>query len=190
MFHKLPILLVLFSSVIFTVGCNCNSGGAKPSNPFAKNLQTVPPPATFSSQESYLGQTPGTFVPQTPATTFPPSGSISPTQPAVMPSNIPLSDATNSNITNQGAMVFTAAEKESEWSPVEVASTSQTAFQVMDTKVNSVSSNENGILKTTTGIPESVIVSTSHVVTTITDESQPSAVLTEPQLLYSGKYVE
>ena len=184
MSHKLIlIVLVLLSSLVFTVGCK--SGGAKPSNPFAQNRQTVPPPATFSSQESYLGQTPGNYVPQTPAATFPSSGSVLPTQPA----NIPLSGATNGNVSDQGATLFAAAEKETGWTPVEVALTSQTAFQAMETKVNSVSSNENGVLKTTTGMPESLIVGTSHVVTAITAESLPEATLSEPPL-YSGKYAE
>ena len=179
-FPTLLVLSVLFLFVVLSAGCR--NGSAKPSNPFAQ--KTVPPPATFSSQESYLGQTPGSYVPQTPAATFP----SSPTQP-VMPSNIPLSDATGSTVSGEKATLF-AATKESGWTPVDVASTSQTAFQVMEAKVHSVSSNDNGILKTATGVPEALVVGTSHVVTTITDESQPAATLTEPQLLYSGKYTE
>jgi hypothetical protein len=99
---------------------------------------------------------------------------------------VPLSDATNNTLGN-GATLFTATEKETGWLPVEVASTSYTAFQAMDAKVNSASSIGSGIQ---TDTPESLIVGTSHVVTTITDESQPMAVLTEPQRLYSGKYTE
>jgi hypothetical protein len=176
MSHKFPIIIVLFSLVVFSIGCRSNN--AKPSNPFAQNLKTVPPPATFSSQESYLGQTPGTFIPQTPATTFPPSGSGTSIQPAVTPAAVPVSDATNSS---EKATVF-AASKESDWTPV-VATTSQTAFQAMDAKVNSVGS-VGGV---STDASESLVVGTSYAVTTITDELQPETTLTEPALLlYSG----
>ena len=171
------LLLALCSFVVFSVGCKTNGAkSSKPSNPFAQNQQTVPPPATFSSQESYLGQTPGSYVPQTPATPFPTSS----TQPV------------DSNETGEKAMLFSTAtaEKESGWVPVEVASTSQTAFQVMESKVSSVSSNDSGILKTAASASEPLIVGASHVVTTITDDSQPAATLTEPSLLYSGKYTE
>jgi hypothetical protein len=182
-------LLVLFSLVLFSSGCK--NGATKPSNPFAQNLQTVPPPVTFSSQESYLGQTPGNYIPQTPATTFPPSGTPVPTQPAIVPSNVPVSDATNN--TGDRATLFTAstaAEKESGWTPVDVASTMNTAFQAMDAKVNSTSSHEGGIVKTVSGDSESLIVGSSHVITTITDDSLPKPALAEQQLLYSGKYGE
>ena len=182
-FYKPSALLLLFASLIFLAGCK--SGNTKPSNPFAQNLQTVPPPATFSSQESYLGQMPGSFVPQTPATVFPPSGSIPPVQPTTS-ANVPLSDAAN-NDTGKGATLFAAAEKDTGWLPVEVVSTSQTAFQAMDAKVNAASSVSVG---TQTDVPESLIVGTSHVVTTVTDEPQPVATLSEPQLLYAGGYAE
>ena len=176
MFHKFPIIIVLFSLVIFSIGCRSNS--TKPSNPFAQNLKTVPPPATFSSQESYLGQTPGSYIPQTPATTFPPSGSGTSIQPAVTPATVPVSDVTNSS---ERATVF-AASKESDWTPV-VAATSQTAFQAIDAKVNSATSI-GGISSDTS---ESLVVGTSYAVTTITDELQPETSLTEPALLlYSG----
>jgi len=183
-FPSILVLSVLFSFVVFSSGCK--SGSAKPSNPFAQ--KTVPPPATFSSQESYLGQTPGSYIPQTPAATFPSSGTVSPTQPMTMPSTVPLSDATNGNVSGEKATLFAA--KEADWTPVDVASTNNTAFQAMEAKIKTVSSDDGGILKTTTGVSESLVVGTSHVVTTITDESQPVAALTEPQLLYSGKYAE
>jgi len=176
--HQLSFLLFLFSLVVFLVGCQ--NKGSQPSNPFAHNLQTVPPPATFSSQESYLGQTPGgSYVPQTPATTFP----TSPTQ-----SVTPLSDTTTStNVSGEKATLFTAATapaQETGWAPADVTPTSQTAFQAMDSRVTSSSP------ATTLGAPESLIVGTSHVVTTITDDSQPAATLTEPATLYSGRYAE
>jgi len=184
MFRNLLAPLVLFSFVIFLAGCK--SGGTQPSNPFAQNL-TVPPPGTFSSQESYLGQTPGIFLPQPPASTFPSSESVSPTQPAMTApfEAMPFSDATNN--TSDGATLFAGAGRETGWTPVEVATTSQTAFQVMGAKVDLGSS----VVGFQTGAPESLIVGTSHVVTTIVEESQPAASLTEPPLLlYAGQYAE
>ena len=185
MFRNLFALLVLFSFVIFLTGCK--SGGTQPSNPFVQNL-TVPPPATFSSQESYLGQTPGVFVPQPQASTFPPSESISPTQPATTtpPADMPFSNVTNNNV-GDGATLFAATGAETSWTPVEVATTSRTAFQAMDAKVDLGSS----VVGSQTGVPESLIVGASHVITTIVDESQPATSLTEPQvLLYSGQYAK
>jgi len=183
--------LVLFSTLIvlgiFSPGCK--NGATKPTNPFAQNLKTVPPPGTFSSQESYLGQTPGNYVPQTPAATFPSSGTPSSTPPAIVPSTIPPSNTTNN--VGDGAMLFTAstAEKESGWSPVDVASTSNTAFQAMDAKIKTAS-NTSGIVDTVPGVPESLIVGSSHIVTAITDESLPQAAPAEQQVLYSGEYAK
>jgi hypothetical protein len=177
MFCKKLALLALFSSVVFLVGCK--SGGTQPSNPFAQNLQTIPPPATFSSQDSYLGQTPGSFVPQVPASTFSPSGTAAPTSPV---------SETNANA-GEGATLFASAGKgdsgDTAWVPIDVASTSNTAFQAMDAKVNSTQSAGG----TQTDAPTSLVVGTSHVVTTIVDEAQPATTLSEPQtLLYSGGY--
>jgi len=173
---KFPAIILLFSLAFFPVGCKSNS--AKPSNPFAQNLKTVPPPATFSSQESYLGQTPAPYIPQTPATTFPPSGTITSPQPAgTSPATVPVPVTSNSN---ERATVF-AATTESDWTPV-VATTSKTAFQAMEAKIDSATS--------VGGIPieaESLIVGTSYAVTTIADESQSESPLPEPGLLlYSG----
>ena len=170
--YKTPVLLVLFSLAVFLAGCQNN--GATPSNPFAKNLQTVPPPSTFSSQGAYLGQTPGTYIPQTPATTFPQSVpvSVSPAQPS-----------TTSVDSTEKATLFAATEKEKEtdWAPVTMATTSQTAFQAMDAKVSSNTAAWSA------DTPESLVVGTAYAVTTITDESQPEPPLTEPSLLlYTG----
>jgi hypothetical protein len=61
----------------------------------------------------------------------------------------------------------------------------------MEAKVSSVSYiDENGVQKTTVAAPESFIVGTSQVVTTVKDDSAPAATPAEPQLLYSGKYAE
>lgn len=183
-FRKFSALLILFSLVVFFAGCK--NGGTQPLNPFAQNLQTVPPPATFSSQESYLGQTPAPFVPQPPASTFQSSMATQPTQPAIpAPANPSFSDATNNNV-GEGAKLFSAAGTETAgetgWVPVAVPATSQTAFQAMDAKVDSISS-AGGVQ---TNVPGSVIVGTSHVITTIVDEA---ATLSEPQtLLYTGGY--
>ena len=151
------------------MGCNCQSGGTKPSNPFAQNRQTVPPPATFSSQESYLGQTSGIYIPQTPATVFP---SLS--------ESVQSTDFSVNN--GEKATLFSAAENVPDWTAVEMASTSQTAFQAMEAKTGSSSV----AMGSSADVAESLAVETSHVVTTITDETQPAAVLSEPQLLYPG----
>lgn len=183
---RLLTLPVLFSLIILSPGCK--NGASKPSNPFAQNLQTVAPPATFSSQDLYLGQTPGSYILQTPASAFPSSGTYSPTQPATMPSNILPSEATGH--TSSAATRLDSTEKQSDWSPVDVVSTSQTAFQAMDAKVKSTLSSESGMVKTVSGISESWVVGSSHIVTTIAAES-PSADLSEPQqLLYADKYAE
>lgn len=179
-FRKLLLPLILFSFVVLLA--SCKSGNLQqPSNPFAQNLM-VPPLATFSSQESFLGQTPGSFVPQTPASTFAPTEIVTPPS-APAPANLPFSNTTNNNTSEQGATLFTATVKETNWVPIDVASTHQTAFQAMNAKVNSA--NAVGSLQTNDS--ESLIVGTSPVVTTIVDNS-PSAPLTEPQTLqlYSG----
>ena len=158
MFHKFS---VLFVSIVFAaIGCNCQNGGTQPSNPFAQNRQTVPPPATFSSQDSYLGQTPGTYIPQTPATTF--------------PSSAPVPSAQTDAAVNNGekATLFSATETESGWTAVETASTNNTAFQAMEAKVSSGSPLDAS---------ESLVVGTSHVVTTISEDSQSAAVPAETQ---------
>lgn len=168
MMYKASILFVLFSFAVFSVGCKNN--GATPANLFAKNSQTVPPPNTFSSQGAYLGQTPGTYIPQTPATTFSPSVPVSSAQPATTPVS-----------SNEKATLFTTAPKETDWTPVAMVPTSQTAFQAMEAKVNSAPATWNA------GSPESLVVGTAYAVTTITNESQPEPPLTEPPLLlYSG----
>ena len=168
MFHKFSTLFAFI--VVVTAGCNCQNGGTQPVNPFAQNRQTIPPPATFSSQDSYLGQTPGTYIPQTPATTYPPSAPES---------SVGAADTTVSN--SEKATLFSAAETESGWSAVETASTSHTAFQAMEAKANSGS---------TADMSESLIVGTSQVVTTISEDSPPATTPAEQQLLYSGGYTE
>ena len=166
MMYKASVLLVLISFAVFLVGCQ--NSGTNPSNPFASNLQTVPPPSTFSSQGAYLGQMPGTYIPQTPATTFPSSVPVSSTQPAT----------TSANSGEKATLFTAAAEKDADWTPVAMATTSQTAFQAMDAKVNPVAAGGSG--------PESVVVGTAYAVTTITDESQPEPLTEPPLLLYSG----
>ena len=166
--YKALVLFVLFSFAVLSAGCQ--NSGVTPSNPFVKNSQTVPPPSTFSSQGAYLGQTPGTYVPKTPATTFPSSVPVSSAQPV-----------TTSVDSSEKATLFAASVKETDWTPVAMAPTSLTAFQAMDAKVNATTATWSG------ETPESLVVSTAHAVTTITDESQPESPLTEPPLLlYSG----
>ena len=177
--------MLLLTCAASAIGCNTSKGGATPSNPFAQNSKTVPSPATFSSQESYLGQTLGTFVPQTPATTFSPAHQepASSTQPSASPSNASVSETESSN---EKVTVFTAAEQGSAWIPVETSSTSNTAFGMLEAKTNVASSEGSGA----TDSSESLVVGTSHMVTTVTGESQPMVSLSEPQQLYSGKFSE
>jgi len=189
MFRKFSVSLVLLSFAVGLAGCQ--NGGTQMSNPFAIN-QTIPPPSTFSSQESYLGQPPGSYVPQSPATTFPGSGATSPAQPSAPPPANILSDTTNNNI-GEAATLFSAATRETAadtgWAPIEVTATSKTAFQAMDAKVGTGVSSAGF----QTDNPESLIVGTSHVVTTIVDDSAPLSELhlSEPQvLLYTGGYAE
>ena len=182
MLRNLLTPLVLFVFTVFLAGCK--NGNTQPANPFAQNLQTVPPPVTFSSQELHLGQTPEGFVPQPPASTFPQSGTVSPTQSVVSSTAIPFSGTAHQN-TDNAATLFTAASGETTWTPVDVVATSQTAFQAMDTKVNSAASIGGFPMNA----PASLIVEAS-LVTAIVDEPQSSTTLPEPQSLYSGKYTE
>jgi len=179
-----PLLWVLFVLAVFAAGCSGQGNHAQPSNPFAQNLKTVPPPATFSSQESYLGQTPGSFIPQTPATTFSSHspGSASSAQPGVPPSDAALSGSGTAG--GEKATVFTSSEQETAWAPAAVAATSQTAFQAVQAKVDPDSPGN----ATLVGGSETLIVGASHTVTTITDESQPAPALSTPQPLYSGNF--
>jgi hypothetical protein len=87
------------------------------------------------------------------------------------------------NGSSEKATLFTTTGKESGWTAVEVAATNQTAFQAMETKANAASAIGTGNPADTS---ESLIVGTSHVVTTVTDESSPETV----PPLYSGKYAE
>jgi len=178
-FRKFFAPLALFSFAVVLAGCQ--NSGTQSSNPFAVN-QTIPPPATYSSLESYYGQAPGGFVPQPPATTFPGAGATLPPQPSSPPPATILSDTPNNNI-GEGATLFAAATRETAaetgWTPIEVTATSKTAFQVIDAKVNTGTGFQ-------TDHPESLIVGTSHVVTTIVDNAAP---LPEPQMiLYTGGY--
>jgi len=179
-FHKFSVLFVIVSTGLIATGCNCFNNSPKPTNPFAQNQQTVPPPGTFSSQEAFLGQTPGSYVPQTPATTFPSQATPSPA--SVVPSNVTAPNTVSDigdKVTDK-ATVFSPPETQTGWTTVEVATTNQTAFQAMEAKAVT----GNGSLG---DAPESLVVGASHVVTTITDESTP---LTEPAMLYSGKFAE
>ncbi len=73
--------------MLYFAGCK-SSGGSGISHPFAMDRQTVPPPATFSYQAAYLGQTPDTYNPQQPATPFP-SAQSSTLSPSALPSAQP-----------------------------------------------------------------------------------------------------
>ena len=192
------LLLLTVGLSVGSTGCK-SSGGSKNSNPFAMDRQTVPPPATFSHQSSYLGQTPGSYNPQQPATVYP-SGT---TAPASIPSNVPLPSSTTAPATTpigagsygsiNGASTFSAAQVPtaqlashtapvaSEWQPtvatlaetnvtVPVTSTSQTVFQYLDSKVGTVATvSADGSGHTVAAAPETLVVSSSQAVTKISD---------------------
>ena len=170
-FSALPVLLI-----VFAMGCDCLNSGTRPSNPYAQNPQIVAPPSTFSSQEMYIRQQSESYVPQTPASTFPAS------EPAQTLSDVPLSGTVNNS--SEKASLFTPEKKESDWTAVDVAASNQTAFQAMEAKVYTASGG------TPADTSEALIVGTSLVVTTITDESSSAPGLPEPALLYSGKLTE
>ena len=193
--HKFSAVL-LFSCVALASGCNSTSGGGTPTNPFASNLQTVPPPATFSGQELFLGQVPGSFAPQVPATTFPTSGTTPATQPETPPpSNVSFAGTENAGAQNNadGASVFMITPSESGWAPVEINATSKTAFEATDARMRADSSPFGGTMPVgamPTNSAESLVVGTSHIVTTITDSTQSVASLPESQSLFSGGFTE
>jgi hypothetical protein len=101
-----------------------------------------------------------------------------------IPANVPLPSVTPSStipsansVTAEPASTFAANNKtnavaESEWSPVDVAVTSQTAFQNLETKTAAVSYQDgSGTVKTTSGSPQSPITSSSQIVTEIKKEN-------------------
>lgn len=198
---------LLISALGFSVvATGCKSSGNKMSNPFAKSSQTVPPPATFSHQSSYLGQTPGGYTPQVPATVYPQS-----TIPGTIPANVPLPSGTVVPTTPtpysgsiNGASVYqngvpsaqvasTAAPVAADWqaaSPVPEASisatpTSQTASQFLASKVGTVTTvSADGRSQVTVTAPETLVVSSSQAITKISGDAEPAP--HEPQPLYTA----
>ena len=79
-----------------------------------------------------------------------------------------------------------AAQSESGWTAAEVTLTNQTAFGAMDASSNPTSSFGSGVMNAS----ESLVVGTSHIVTTVTDGTQSVASLNEQQSLFSGGYTE
>jgi hypothetical protein len=208
------IVLTLFFGVLL-VGCK-SSDKNQPSNPFALNRQTAPPPATFSHQAAYLGQMPNTYVPQIPATTYPAGNNNS------TPANVPLPNGTTptpitpdkttvpnngyGSINNSaGATLFQTSATipsdktiENNWTtaetsvpniPIAIAATGETAFQNLESKGNSVTTvNNTGVTTIRVAEPENWAVSSSPLMTPIVDDSAPEPVLTEPKSVYAGKY--
>ncbi|MDR3183633.1 MAG: hypothetical protein LBT89_12085 [Planctomycetaceae bacterium] len=168
----MPYFRLLLSVVVcFSIGCK--SSNQVPSNPFAVN-RTVPPPATFSSQEAYLGQSPLILPPQTPASVFPGAAAAPPANTTLPP----LTSAAE-NAAPEAATLFQSANvqpsnqeipPEPEWSPANVAVTSQTAFQNLETKTNTVSYQDgSGTLKTVSETTQNPVTSSSQIVTEIKD---------------------
>ena len=187
--NHFSILSAFLVCVLATPGCNCTNDChllKSPLNPFAQTAQTVPPPATFSSMESYLGQTPGSFVPTTPASVFPaPTSSPAETPTQSIPSNSTPSNSITSGtvlsnaVNDQGQPVSTLAPanvlspaSDAVWSPAEVSATDHTAFQAMDAKVYSGSPSASGFQNDGS---DSLVIGSSHSLTTIIDD--PSTAL-------------
>jgi hypothetical protein len=210
---QITILAVILSSL--TVGCK-NRGNGQPSNPFAMNRQTAPPPATFSHQTQYLGQTPNGYVPQLPVTPYP-SGTGT-TLPNTIPTSIPLMDGqgtpgattpnTNSSYGSIGATLFQTSAvnsapnvpvaSENDWTAddhaatsAEIPATRETVFQNLESKSGSISvTDPNGVVKTIAE-PETFAISSSQMVTQVigdSPESPPEAASAQPQSAYAGKY--
>jgi hypothetical protein len=175
-FMTMPLHKLLIVTACLVIALGCKSNTATPKNPFAWS-RTVPPPATFSSQESYLGQSSIVLTPQSSATLFQSQPPVTqPSAPAPIPANMPLPSATPSASTEPAATLFQASTKtdatpEPEWSPANVAVTSQTAFQNLETKANTVSFQDQfGNVKTGTEMSPSAINSSGQIVTEITDK--------------------
>lgn len=79
--------LMLF--VAFSLGCR--SQGTQPVNPFAMDRQTIPAPATYSYQQSILGQQSSSYQPAAPASTYPGSTTppLSSPAPITYPQDLP-----------------------------------------------------------------------------------------------------
>lgn len=110
------LLTALFAAGILS-NVGCKSRGGQPSNPFAMDRQTAPPPATFSHQQLYMGQQPGAaYTPQIPATTYPttvptttaPATTlpVTPLPSTTAPSASGTSSTGNGSIGSNGAVLF------------------------------------------------------------------------------------
>jgi hypothetical protein len=212
-FFQLVVLTLFFSGLF--VGCQIHEKN-QPSNPFALNRQTAPPPATFSHQAAYLGQMPSAYVPQIPATTYPAGNNNS------IPANVPLPNGitpapitpNNTAVPNNnygsinnsvGATLFQTSATipsdktiENNWTPAEtsvpnvpitIAATGETAFQNLESKSNSVTTvNNTGVTTISVAEPENWAVSSAPLMTQIADDSAPEPVSAEPKSVYAGKY--
>ncbi|MDR1963935.1 MAG: hypothetical protein LBQ50_09175 [Planctomycetaceae bacterium] len=205
------VVLMLFLGGLF-LGCKSRTSN-QPSNPFALNRQTAPPPATFSHQAAYLGQMPSAYVPQLPAATYPagtgdsipanrqlPAG----TAPAVPNNTVP--NGNYGSINNSGgatlfqtSATIPATVTENDWTatettlpnniPIAISATGETVFQNLESKSHSVTTIDNtGIIKTTVAEPETFAVSSSQLVTPIVGDSVPETAPAQPNSVYAGKY--
>lgn len=194
------VFIILSYVFLSLAGCQCGQNG-QPSNPFAMDRQTVPPPATFSIQPSYLGQS------ACPTTTYPVSSSSSSSthQPAT---TYPPSSGYGSLNPSPGASVFQNAQtNQGGWTPpssdipqtsellqpstqIATYASNQTAAQSLDTQVGLVrSTTPDGVTQTTYVNPDSLAVSSAQITTKVLGTPQtPEAVAAEPQIMYSGHY--
>lgn len=184
--------------VFFAVGCK-NSGRSQPSNPFAMDRQTAPPPATFAAQAAYLGQTSApAYTPQSPAsvynsatdstpcpngasvypgTTTAPSGgygSINSSPGASVFQNTataPVNVSSNGWTTPDASLLPQTSELLNTSTEIASASGRQTAAQSMATQAGTITQTAaDGSLQTTYVNPDSLVVSSAQLTTKVLDD--------------------
>lgn len=202
-------------------GCksSCLSGL---SNSLTTDRQTVAPPATFSHQQAYLGQTSGSYVPQSPATVYGPTAPVT-TPPTAIPPNVPLPSSSTvpttygtgdsggyGSLDPSGATLFhtsssnpslAASTSESGWAPsanpapvavgadIPAAYTQDTAFRNLETQLHTTTTvAADGTVSKSYTAPESLVVSSSQIITRIGEERMPEALTAEPKSLYASEY--
>ncbi|MCL2743728.1 MAG: hypothetical protein FWE67_07750 [Planctomycetaceae bacterium] len=126
---NISFCLVILTILIFT-GCRL-AGNSQPSNPFA-SIQTAPPPATFSAQGAYLGQTPSAYMPSTIPTTVPATGIGEQFSPVNTPTNpaqpyfVPADAGYGSLNPSQGTLLFQDSNQNVNQTPTATQTTTPT----------------------------------------------------------------
>lgn len=186
--------------IAVSIGCKSRNG-AQPTNPFASDRQTVPPPGTYSYGGTYLGQQPGAsgYAPQAPATVYP-SGTQ---QPSPIPANAPLPSGSGvggyGSIGNGGGatlfqtsaqisttrpvplpvlaephgLVASSADRQPSSTEIPSAYTMETAFQNLESRQRTVTRvGEDGKIRTTYADPAALVVSSAQMVTKVEESGE------------------